>query len=211
MRAASTAVVSRKVHPFALWAFLLLPASLVMLFLIDPRQGGEVAGSIYFGAVALVSIVFATLAIRDIRREPDRFFGTALALFGALAIPLLILNTLVIFNVGEINPYSIVPVKQKMSEHFGRMEQRLRQVHIERHGHDVPFEPPTLTQHDASALRLSETEKWIGENAPMLPLLIDVAIIGSSLVFSILLFIWLYRRCRLRDRSLATGPHVSST
>jgi hypothetical protein len=161
--------------------------------------------------VTLLSVVSATLAIRDIRREPERYFGIALAIFGALTFPLLILNTFVILQVGEINPFSNVLLKQEMSKRFDRMEERLRQMHIKQHGPDVPFELPMLTEHDASQLMLSETEKWVAENAPMLPLLIDVAIIGSSLVFSILLLIWLYRRCRLKDRTMATGPRVSST
>ena len=77
----------RKVHPFALWA-LLLPATAVLLVstLLCPR--GEVPTFVCFGVIALASVLFSVLAVRDIRREPGRYSGTGLALAGALALPL---------------------------------------------------------------------------------------------------------------------------
>lgn len=164
VRPVSVPVDSPKVHSFGLCAFLLLPASVVLLFLspFHSQAGGEVAGSIYFGVVAFLSIVFATLAIRDIRRQPDRYFGIALAIFGALSIPLLFLNTVVILNVSEINPYSTVLLKQTLIRKMDEMQQRVQQDHRERHEPAVSIEPPNLARDETSALKLSETERNSG-------------------------------------------------
>ena len=203
-RGVSGPVADCKVHSFALWAFL-LPAAGVLLVFSPFRPQGEGPTFIWFGVLTFLSFVFATLAIRDIRREPNRYFGTALAIFGALAIPLLIFNTVVIFGVSEINPFSRAIVKQELLRNHDRMEQALRQAHIEHHGPDVPFALPK------SDLMMSRMEKWVAESAPMLSLLTDVAVIGSSLFFSILLLVWLYRRCRPKEHAMATGPRVGST
>jgi len=189
LRAAHPPVTHPAIHKFALWAFL-APAGGVLLVFSPLRPPGEVPTFIWFG---IVSVVFAAMAIRDIRREPSRYFGTALALFGALAIPLLVLNTLVIVQVSDINPFGHAVLKKKMTERLNVTEQQLRQAQLERHGSDVPFEMPKRV-----IVELSATEKWIADNAPILPYLIDISIIGATVTFSILLFVWLYKRCRPR-------------
>ncbi len=212
---ASTAratVAGPKVHPFALWA-LLLPAATVLLVFSPLRPQGEVSTFIFFGVVTFVSIVFATLAIRDIRREPDRYFGIALALFGALAIPLMMLNLVAFLQGEQMDPFGVRATisKQEDAKRIDRMEQILRQQHIERHGPNVPFELSSdLTLHRSRAT-LTASENWRAENLSMLPLLTHIAVVGLSATFSILLFVWLYRRCRPRSHTMATGQRADST
>ena len=94
VRVPSSLVADRKVHAFALCALLLPTAGMLLLF-SPVRPQGEVPTLIWLGLLTFLSIVFATMAIRDIRREPNRYFGAVLpALSGAMAIPLLVLNTL---------------------------------------------------------------------------------------------------------------------
>lgn len=205
-----------QVHKFALWAFLLPPAEFVLLFTpFHPK--GEGPTYVCFAVVSFVCIVFAALAIRDIRRQPDRYCGVALAVFGALAFPLLVLNTLVVVNVSELDPWGITKVQVK--QHIIKFEDEVRQRHVARHGPDVPFEqlmprlPPDSPLSESERKRiaeqieelpeqtapLTESEQWIAKHATTLDILNHVVIIGSSLAFSALLFFLVYRCCRPRS------------
>jgi len=162
-----------------------------------PSHPVDTPGFIYFGVVTFLSVVFATLAVRDIRREPDRYFGIGLAILGTLAIPLTLLTLLAVF-AADSDPFDIHKLRKKEKNITLLAEDR--EQHMARHGPDAPYEPPAWLAKDDTLLRpLSGSEKWMLENESTLVILTHIVVIGSSVVFSVLLLVCLYRLCRPRQ------------
>lgn len=73
-----------KLHPFSLWA-LLTPILGFMLMFTPFGPKGEVYGFIWLGLLAAMSITFSSIAIRDIRHEPQRYYGVTGSLFESVS------------------------------------------------------------------------------------------------------------------------------
>jgi len=90
-----------RVHPFALWAFVIPFVVVFLIFVPFPR--GEKETFIWWGVVSFLCVVLAVMAIRDIHRRPDRYRGVGLAVFGMLGIPLMVFSVFAYLYLEGIN------------------------------------------------------------------------------------------------------------
>jgi len=195
--AVPTGASGAKIHPFALLG-LLAPVAEI-LYMMMPGHPVDAPGFIYFGVVTFLSVIFATLAICDIRREPDRYFGISLALLGTLAIPLVLLNVFAVF-AADSDPFGMHRLREREKKAALLAEDRER--HAKTFGTEVPYEVPEwLVEDDEPPRPLTETEERMLKNESTIVILTHVVVIGSSVVFSILLFMFLWRLCRPRERT----------
>lgn len=199
----------RKVHPFALWA-VLLPAGGVLLVFTPLGPHGEAPASVWFGVIALLSVVLAVLAIREIRANPARYYGTFLALLGAFAFPLVLVHTAIAFNAQEIDPFgaykhmiaellarehSEAAARQK--EAHRKLVERQREAHLAEHGTDVPFEPPRPPETTGGEAPAPQpVQHWSEARMRVMLVLTHVVVNALPAALSILVFVGLYRWCR---------------
>jgi len=190
-----------RIHRFALCALLVPMGGLFLEFSPIPFHLPALP---CLGVAASLSIAFAILAIRAIRREPDRYSGTAVAILGTLIVPLLALNTAAFYFAYHGDPWGINRLKARQDT--AETNEQNRQARVASDGPDVPFEPLAKVPKDDEwmAVSLSESDKWKIENASLLTIPYQVAVIGGSAVLSILLLVVPYRLCRPRNRDMPT-------
>jgi len=190
-----------RIHRFALVAFL-LPAAvgLAVIFLL-PRE--IVPKLVWLGVGTFLGILFAALAIRDIWREPDRYFGTGLAVLGMLLIPLAAVN-MAACSYADSDPLCIGRLHAR-EQNIALLAEH-REQHVERHGSDAQYEPPWPLDDESLIRPLSESEKWMLQNDSTLFVLTHIVVIGLAAVLSLLLFLGLYRCCRPRCSATNSRP-----
>lgn len=82
-----------RTHILALISALVPVFGVMVLFLPLGRDGGERA-LVFLTCAEIVAILLGTVALREIRRFPKQWSGIGLAVFGVLALPILVANFL---------------------------------------------------------------------------------------------------------------------
>lgn len=174
-----------RMHPFALVS-ILLPVVFVLLMLTPFGPRGEVDGLLFLGVVAVAAGGFAAAAVREIRRQPARFHGLALAVAGLLALPALTLGTIA-FLIGEqLDPFGVVRAMQK--EQKIQMEQ-VAAEYARAQGAPAPT-------GDESPLRLTESEQTLLRNKSLLLTIPPILTMLAAIVAVVLGYRSVYRWCR---------------
>jgi hypothetical protein len=206
----------QRTHILAVIAAL-VPVFGVMLLFSPLGRGGEERALVFLICAEVVAIVFATIAIREIRRSPEHWSGIGLAVFGLLALPLLVGNFFAYMALAPTYYNSLVgPAKRAYllkEQRASTIASLNREIENMKNGpgmmgeEETPLKARTReriaeTQKEiqrlerASATKsLTSTEQWLFEHRTMVEFVIYSVVMGLSGLASILIYLVAHRRC----------------
>lgn len=198
----ATPVANPKVHTLALCS-LLVPAAMALVAFSPLAPNGEVATFVFLAVTGLVAVVLAVISIREIRCEPLRYSGIVLALCGALAIPLLVLNVAVYMFADEFanSHFGIYGARKHQASAIAKQVEALKVYELQDNPREeVPkvLVPQLLAkaQAELAAAQLTPQENLIASCEPAFTIGTMVIAMATSLGFSVFALVQLNRRCR---------------